>query len=191
MPTQVELGLGAQQVAEATKNPELMQRMIESALDTVTVEDVNRQRENLNGAQGKKVMAALKKQGIKPAQLRKQILNSKSAQGREIHRIMQQEPLVIILRSGKVLSKHVTAGMEEKFIENTTGSVPILSPCTLLSSDNNTIFVCSETSGKINKSATRLVGRDVRGDVLIGRKEGDLTLDAFAELEAASLRREQ
>lgn len=183
IPTFEELGTGADQIAAAAKNPELMQRMVSSALDTVTIEDVNRQRQSLNGAHGQKVMAALKKKGIKPAQLRKQILSSKNERGKEIHVAMQGAPLVIILRANKTLSKHVMAGGEAEFIKNSTGSDAVTAPCTALSSDGSTIFFCSEPAGKVNKRATAMIGYPVYGQVLFARKEGDLTVDEFTALE--------
>lgn len=182
-PSAADLNFGAGQVAAAAQNPELMQQMVASALDNVTVDDVNRQRQNLNGPQGQKVFAALKKQGIKPADLRKQILNSKSERGQQIHKLMQEAPLVVVLRSNKTLSKHVMPGAEEEFISKSTGSNVVVSPCTRLSSEDSTIFVCSEVSGKKNKRATKLVGYDVFGEVLFARKEGDLTIEAFTALE--------
>lgn len=183
VPNVADLNLGAEQVAAAARNPELMQQMVTSALDNVTVDDVNRQRQNLQGAQGQKVIAALRKQGIKPADLRKQILGSKSARGQEIHKMMQEAPLVVVIRSNKLLSKHIMPGAEEEFIRKATGSDPVMSACTKLSSDGCTIFVCSEAVGRRNKRASKLVGYDVCGEVLFGRKEGSLTLEAFAELE--------
>lgn len=179
-PTSEEMGMGADQVAAAARDPELMKRMVSSALDQVTESDINRQRQNLSGAQGQKVMAALKKKGINPAQLRKQIKDSKSERGQQIHEMMQSAPLVIVLRSNKVLSKHIVPGAEEEFIHKTNaGSEAILAPCTILSNEDNTIFVCSAASGKVNKRATALVGYKVFGDVLFGRREGDLTVEAF------------
>jgi len=181
--TSGSLNFGASQVANAARNPELMQSMVETALNTVTAEDINRQRQNINSTQGKKVLAALKKQGIKPASIRKQILNSKNAQTQAVHKMMQEAPLVIVIRSNKVLSKHMVQGEEEEHIRRHTGTDVVMSPCTRLSSEDNTIFMCSQTVGKTNKRASKLVGYKVCGEVVFARKEGDLTVEAFAELE--------
>lgn len=179
----MDLNSGAEQVAAAAQNPELMQQLVESAMGQITPEDINRQRQNLNGAQGQRVLSALKKKGIKAADLRKQILSSKSAQGKALHQLRESAPLVVLVKANKAIVKHVPAGEEEDFIKRTTGSDPVLAACSRLSSEENTVFICSEAKGKVNKKASRLVGHNVYGDVLFARKEGDLTLENFLQLE--------
>ena len=124
------------------------------------------------------ILKEMKKQGINPKDIAKQTRKLASLTK------SKTKKAVLVTATRQVKTKEVPVDLTEssaKTVLNLTEVVGV--SCSRLSSEKTIKIWYDPNNGGKNKRATKIVGFDVGGSLLITDEEGDLTEEDFLELE--------